>query len=183
MKKLIAFMVVAFSLSFPNATRAQGWMTTMDKLYADESHCLTSPEIRSNKDNPISCFCRDAILDARYVWHTYLLPGKDRNLNGAYLALWTHAEELCGEHYDVLEAIEEKDWKWGGPEVTRTYPPDSEIKLITPDSNGFRLVRFKVRLTYHDSQGHTTKVENYTAVEKFPLNWDSHPSRRTPHTQ
>ena len=42
----------------------------LDKLYADESHCLVSPEIRSDKDNPISCFCRDAIADARYLYFT-----------------------------------------------------------------------------------------------------------------
>ena len=28
----------------------------LDKLYADESHCLVCPEIRSDKDNPISRF-------------------------------------------------------------------------------------------------------------------------------
>src|ERR1700758_78012 len=39
-----------------------------DTLYADESHCLASPEIRSDKDNPISCFCRDTIADARYLY-------------------------------------------------------------------------------------------------------------------
>jgi hypothetical protein len=39
----------------------------LDKLYADESHCLVSPEIRSDKDNSISCFCRDAIADALYL--------------------------------------------------------------------------------------------------------------------
>src|SRR5579864_8850222 len=39
-----------------------------DTLYADESHCLASPEIRSDKDNPMSCFCRDTIADARYLY-------------------------------------------------------------------------------------------------------------------
>jgi hypothetical protein len=37
----------------------------LDKLYADESHCLACPEIRSDKDNPILRLCRDAIADAR----------------------------------------------------------------------------------------------------------------------
>jgi hypothetical protein len=42
----------------------------LDKLYADESHCLVRPEIRSDKDNPISRFCRDAIADAWYLYFT-----------------------------------------------------------------------------------------------------------------
>jgi hypothetical protein len=40
---------------------------TMDEIYRDESHCLTSPEIRGDKDAPISCYCRDAIAQARYL--------------------------------------------------------------------------------------------------------------------
>ena len=45
--------------------------TTMDEVYLDQSHCLTSPEVRGDKDAPISCFCRDAIAEARYVFHLH----------------------------------------------------------------------------------------------------------------
>jgi len=50
---------------------------TMDEVYLDQTHCLASPEIRGDKDAPISCFCRDAIAEARYVYFTYILSGKD----------------------------------------------------------------------------------------------------------
>ena len=137
----------------------------MDKTYMDESHCLVGPEIRSDEDNPISCYCRDAIANARYVYFTYLLPAKDRNLNGTLLELQYHAHEMCG--YGVWEAITTETWKWNGPEVARTYPPDSETAKIKP-VKGFRTVEYKVRLTYRDSQARVTKVENFAAWEMVP---------------
>jgi hypothetical protein len=75
----------------PPLPHAHDWPTAMQKVYMDESHCLTGPEIRGNKDNPISCYCRDAIADARYVHFTYLLPGKDANLYGTFIALQHYA--------------------------------------------------------------------------------------------
>ncbi len=180
MKKPIIFVLVVLALSFPHTTRPQDWATAMDKVYADESHCLTLPEIRSDKDNPITCYCRDAVEGARYVWFTYVLSGKDQNLNGPFLTLEIRAKELCGESFDVHKATVTKTWKWSGPEVVRNYPSDSEIKRISPDSNGFRLVKLNVRLTYRDAQGRVTKIENYTALEKFPPNWDSLPSTKNP---
>jgi len=141
----------------------------MDKTYVDESHCLVAPEIRGEKDHPISCFCRNAIADARYVHSTYLLSGKDRNLNGTFLTLQRNAEAECNQNYDVIsQATEAKDWKWDGPEVTRTYPPDSKIEQIKPDSRGFRTVEYKVRLTFRDAQGSIAKVENFTALDRLP---------------
>ena len=143
---------------------------SMDMVYRDESHCLVAPEIRGEKDKPISCFCRDAIMDARYVYENYLLTGKDRKLNGTYLTLWDHAQQMCGKQYDVLRATQTKDWQWHGPQVTREYPPESEINRSQPDSKGFRTVEYKVRLTYRDSAGQVIKVENLTAVDKLPTN-------------
>ena len=143
---------------------------SMDMVYRDESHCLVAPEIRGEKDNPISCFCRDAIMDARYVYENYLLTGKDRKLNGAYLTLWDHAQQMCGKQYEVLKATQAKNWQWHGPQVTREYPPESEINQIQPDGKGFRTVEYKVHLTYRDIGGHITKVENFTALEKLPPN-------------
>jgi len=143
----------------------------LDRVYADESHRLVGPEIRGNSDNPISCYCRDAIADARYVYFTYLLSAKDPNLNGTFLALMDRAERQCSLEYDVLlKASETENWKWSGPEVTRTYPPDGEIERITPDGKGLRLVKYKVRLTYRDQQGRIARAENFTATELLPPN-------------
>ena len=164
------FGVLSLVGALPHAMRPQGLETQMDKVYGDESHCLVAPEIRRNSDNPISCYCRDAIMDARYVWGNYLLTGKDRNLNGAYLTLERHARQMCGEHYDIIKAIQTKDWQWNGPQVTRKCPPDNEIEQIKPDSRGFRTVEYEVRLTYRDSQGRVAKVENFTAFELLPPN-------------
>jgi hypothetical protein len=143
---------------------------SMDMVYRDESHCLVAPEIRGEKDNPISCFCRDAIMDARYVYENYLLTGKGRKLIGAYLTLWDHAQQMCGKQYNVLKATQTKDWQWNGPQVTREYPPESEINQIQPDGKGFRTVEYKVHLTYRDLRGRVTKVENFTALDKLPAN-------------
>jgi hypothetical protein len=106
----------------------------MDKIYMDESHCLVASEIRSEKDSSISCFCRDAIVDARYLYQTYLLTGKDKNLNGAYLGLVDRAERTCGEKYDIYNATQAAGWLWEGPQVKREYPPDVEILKIKPDN-------------------------------------------------
>jgi hypothetical protein len=157
---------------------------TMDEIYRDESHCLTSPEIRGDQDAPISCFCRDAIAEARYVYFTYILSGKDRNLNGVFLHLQQHAIETCGNpnygepNYDVIyHATETKDWKWNGPEVVRTYPPDNVIERISPErydgkKDGKptgRWVPFTVQLVYRDAQGRVTRTENYSSREFEPV--------------
>jgi len=160
---------------------AQDWMTAMQKVYVHESHCLTDPEIRSDKDNPISCFCRDAIADARYVYFTYVLTGKDANLNGAFLALQRRAEQQCtrdmAEAIDasfignIYTAITTKDWKWSGPEVVRTYPPDDVIKRIKPggEHGSGRWVPFTVQLVYRDAMGRVTRTEEYSSREFEPV--------------
>ncbi|MDP9267749.1 MAG: hypothetical protein M3P27_05415 [Acidobacteriota bacterium] len=141
-------------------------LNELDKVYQDESHCLVGPEIRGTGDQPISCYCRDAIVDARYVYTTYLLTGKDTNLNGAYLSLETTARRMCGGAEGTLRAATATDWQWKGPEVKRTYPSDSEVERIKPDSRGFRTVPYKVQLTFRDSRGHVTKVEAFRATER-----------------
>ena len=83
-------ILVWYTLSYAGEL---GNITKMEKVYLDESRCLVAPEIRGEKDNPISCFCRDAIMDARYVHQNYLV--KDRNLNGAFLTLLDHARQMC----------------------------------------------------------------------------------------
>jgi len=51
-------LAVVLALGVASPTFAQG---KMNKVYKDESHCLTSADMRGERDNPISCFCRDAI--------------------------------------------------------------------------------------------------------------------------
>jgi len=49
----------------------------------------------------------------------------------------------------------------------RTYPPDSAIEQVKPDDKGFRTVKYGVRLTFHDQQGHVTKVENFNPLDRI----------------
>lgn len=175
MKWLVCFLSFFPLLLWHTFSYAEN-INNMDKVYRDESHCLVAPEIRGKKDNPISCYCRDAIVDARYVYEKYLFTEKDRNLKGVYLTLVGHAQQMCGEQYDVLKASQTKEWLWNGPQVTREYPPEREIHKIQPDSNGFRTVEYKVRLTYIDAGGRVTKVENFTTKESYPAELDKLPS-------
>jgi hypothetical protein len=146
--------------------KSKSRLTEMDRLYADESHCLTSADMRGDKDQHISCFCRDVIAEARYVHFTYLLAGKDRNLNGVFLQLQADAHATCGSEYDAFGATMSKDWKWNGPEVVRTYPSDEAINRIEPEKRDGRVVGrwvpFTVQLVYRDAQGHVTRTENYS---------------------
>jgi hypothetical protein len=180
--KALLFAVLVCS---PDSSRAQGASVgnDLDKVYKDESHCLVAPEIRGEADNPLSCWCRDALVDARYVYQGYLITRKDRNLNGAYLALEGTASRMCGDNYDTIHnATHEKGWRWNGPEVVRQYRPDAEIERLTPDSHGWRTVAYKVMLIYRDPQGNVTKVENFSASERFPPDYFTHPETRKPIT-
>jgi hypothetical protein len=167
---LVTFASFILRAGLPPTMDAQGWLSPLDKIYADESHCLTGPEIRSEKDSPISCYCRDAIVDARYVWRTYLLTGKDRNLNGTELALQRNVTLICGEHYDVNKAVEAEDWKWNGPEVVRTSPPDDVLRQIKPDSHGMIHYEYTVVMLQRDSGGHVVRTDSFTAHDMVPLN-------------
>jgi hypothetical protein len=175
-KRVVLVLAVLFAL--PQATHAQGFPTAMQKVYRDESHCLTRADMRSDKDNPISCHCRDAIEDARYVYFAYFLPHKDDNLTGVFLHLQDYAGETCSrdtaERLDMafISKIEDattlKDWKWSGPEVVRTYPPDDVIKRIKP-SGATRWIPFTVQLVYRDAQGRVTRTEEYSSREPVPV--------------
>jgi hypothetical protein len=167
--------VLAQQNTTPNQKESPSVATTnmMDEVYRDESHCLTAPEIRRDEDAPISCYCRDAVADARYVYHTYLLSGKDRNLNGTFFVLTDHISEMCGKDYNALGIAEQEDWHWNGPEVVRTYPPDEVIARISPEMKDGkpigRWVPFTVQLVYRDGQGHVTRTENYSNREFEPV--------------
>jgi len=180
-KSLDALLIVLFCLltagaQTKNTNSDTGFfgvpLTDLDKVYRDESHCLTEADMRGDKDLPISCWCRDAIVDARYIYFTYVLSGKDRNLNGPFLHLVSSAEKTCGQ--SILDAAQDGDWKWGGPEVVRTYPPDEAIKRIAPEpftkggTTLGRWVPFTVQVVYRDKQGHVTRTENYSSREFVP---------------
>ncbi len=191
MKPVIANVLLGLALCFPAFGQAKkdvppansgpaSATNTMDAIYRDESHCLTSPEIRGDKDAAISCYCRDAISEARYVYFTYLLSEKDRNLNGIFLHLQQRAIETCGNpnHEEpnlgvMLDATESRDWKWNGPEVVRTYPPQDVIERISPEMKDGkpvgRWVPFTVQLVYRDAQGRVTRTENYSSRESEPV--------------
>jgi len=38
---------------------------------------------------------------------------------------------MCGEHYDVHNAVEVEDWEMEWPEVVRTSPPDDVLRQIS----------------------------------------------------
>lgn len=148
---------------------------TMNQIYEDVSHCVTEPEIRGEKDAPISCYCRIAISDARYVYFTYLLAAKDTNLNGTFFVLQENVRQTCGEkNYDFIrDATESQNWKWNGPEVVRTYPLDDVVARISPEMKDGkptgRWIPFTVQLVYRDAQGRVTRTENYSSREWEPV--------------
>jgi hypothetical protein len=161
-----ALPLLLFASGFPAC--AQDLAVDLKKIYRDETHCLVGPEIRSAADKPISCYCRDELADANYVYRTYLITEKDRNLNGAYLRLSQTAEEQCAKKFEYVYHATMEDWRWNGPEVTRIYPPDRVIEHIKPKKSGFRPMQYLIVLTYRDAQGHVTKTESYSAIEDLP---------------
>jgi hypothetical protein len=181
----LAFGIVsAIVLGGIAPARAQKWATELQKIYLDESHCLASPEIRGDKDNPISCYCRDAIVDARYIYYNYFsasAPHSDPNMAGIVLALQNYAGEMCGRNSsetlnpDFIQKIHtatmEATWKWDGPEVVRTYPPDDVIRQIEPDEQGWISVEYTAVLLWRDSHGQVTKTESFSAVERGPAKY------------
>jgi len=172
------FLLVLGMASHTSGTEGQV-LSDLDKVYADKSHCLISPEIRSEKDNSISCFCRDAIVDARYLYFTYVLvdpPHYDRNVTGPFLALQAHAEEKCSHDEAerlssdfigrMMDATTEKDWKWNGPEVVRRYPPDDVLRQIKPDRQGMIRYEYTVVILQRDSSGRVVKTDSFTAKDE-----------------
>ena len=155
------------------AKNGRHFMNEMDKIVSDESHCLNGPEIRGDKDSSISCYCRDAIAEARYVYFNYLLNFKDTNFFFIEPSLEENASNLCGKGFDVLKAISTKGWRWNGPEVVRTYPSDDVVERISPEMKDgkpyARWVPFTVQLVFRDSQGRVTRTENYATRELEPI--------------
>ena len=198
MKKLAGYFLLVLGMASVHAPGTEGQVPSdLDKVYADESHCLVSPEIRSEKDNPISCFCRDAIAEARYLYFAYVSvdsPHYDRNVAGPFLALQKYAGEMCSRDtverlsLDFIGKIQDastlKDWKWNGPEVVRTSPPDDVLRQIKPDSRGMIQYEYTVVILQRDSGGRVVKTESFTARDRVPadlLKDRSKPSsRKTP---
>jgi hypothetical protein len=179
MKTLAGYFLLVLGMASIHTSGTEGQVPSdLGKVYADKSHCLVSPEIRSEKDHAISCFCRDAIVDARYLYFTYVLadpPHYDRNVTGPFLALQNYAEERCSHDEAerlssdfiarMMDATTKKDWKWNGPEVVRTYPPDDVLRQIKPDSRGMIQYEYTVVILQRDSSGRVVKTESFTARE------------------
>lgn len=146
----------------------------LDKVYRDESHCLTEPDMRGDQDALISCYCRDAIVEARYVYSSYLITFKDRNLNGPFLHLAARISQECGDDKDGMELGMQKNWQWNGPEVVRTYPSNDVIKRIKkePMRKGAttlgRWVPYTIVLICRDKDARETKTETYSSREFIP---------------
>ena len=172
MKRCVFLFTLFLILEWPISSYAWEFvnMNKMDTVYADESHCLAAREIRGQDDSSVSCFCRDAIMEARYVYENYLLTQKDTNLNLAFLTLLEHAQQMCGEKFDVYKATQNTEWQWNGPQVMREYPSEKEINEIQPDSKEFRTVAYKVRVIYRDLKGIVIKTEHFPALDRLPPN-------------
>lgn len=130
--------------------------------------------MRGEQDDRISCFCRDAIAQAQYIYVTYLISSKDQNLNGPFLSLVLRIHDSCGSDFDAMEVAMDNYWKWDGPEVVRTYPTDEVIKRVKvePMQKGARTlgrwVPYTVQLVYRDKKGQVMKTENYSSREFIP---------------
>lgn len=174
MKTVVSTVLLCLISSI--CAQAQG-QSKMDAIYRDESHCLTAADMRGDKDMPISCYCRDAIANAQYVYKTYIASEKDSNLNGTFLSLVDAINGTCHTD-DGMNIAMDSDWKWTGPEVVRTYPADDVINRIEPSKRGKgwveRSVPFTVQLVYRDRQGKVIKTETYSAVEPIPEFTEQH---------
>jgi hypothetical protein len=172
--KSVGWWFVALLVGFAAAAALHGQQPTIDKIYADESHCLTDPDMRGDQDLRLSCWCRDALVDLRYVYETYVnlsSPKHDANMNGPLLQLFQRANQACGEAYNPATVQRDSKWQWPGPEVVRTYPPDEVIARIQPEQRKdgkWRGTPFTVQLVFRDGQGRVTRTENYSRVAWEP---------------
>lgn len=166
-------LLVTHAMAEQSSPTAKSSESELDNIYKDEGHCLVGPEIRSDKDNHISCYCRDAIVDARYVHYTYVDSNRDRNLNGVVLTLVGHIQQMCGregDNFNGWEPLLDRNWKWNGPEVVRTYPPDDVLRQMKPDSRGLIHYEYTVVLLQRDSSGQVVKTESFTAKDIIMAN-------------
>jgi hypothetical protein len=178
----VAIVLVALSMAHssqgqvPPAPKKAGPALSLDKVYADQSHCLTDPDMRGDQDMRFSCYCRDALVDLRYVYATYLgntlNPKYDGNMNGPFIQLELRVNAVCGEGaYKALDIAMDKTWQWPGPEAVRTYPPDEVVARIKPEvRNGqkWRGTPYTIQLVFRDPQGRVSRSETYSRVEWEP---------------
>ena len=179
----IQALMLGLVIGFPLTAQAQkdspvpqtGLFSRLDAVYYDQTHCLTAADMRGEQDMRMSCWCRDAIVDARYVYFTYVRFGSkyDANMSGPVLGLEAHINQVCGEGVDkAVEVTERESWRWPGPEVVRTYPSDDVVARIKPEERGktlWRGIPFTVQLVYRDGQGRITRTETYSSVEWEPV--------------
>jgi hypothetical protein len=150
---------------------ANAQTTSLQATYQDETHCLVAGEIRGDADRAYSCYCRDALAEARYVSGTYVQSGKDLNLIGVLTSLEIYAGQMCAATIDSVDKAVHSESGWSGPQITRTYPPDSTIEQLTPDKNGNRKVAYTILLTFHDKAGRVTKIDTFTTADTLPADF------------
>jgi hypothetical protein len=120
-------------------------------------------------------------VEARYLYFTYVSvdsPHYDRNVTGPFLALQNYAGEKCSRDtaerlsLDFIGKIQDattlKDWKWNGPEVVRTSPPDDVLRQIKPDTRGMIQYEYTVVILQRDSSGRVVKSESFTVRDTAP---------------
>src|SRR5215469_14740964 len=74
---------------------AQNSPVNLGKVYRDETHCLGDLEIRSDADNAISCHCRDALVDLRYVYQSKVRHRSSWPCHGIITKILTTAHRRC----------------------------------------------------------------------------------------
>jgi len=88
----------------------------LDKVIRDESHCLPPSTCAETKTGPISCFCRDSIVEARYDYFEYLNPLKDLNLGFIFWKLLEELDKECGigigTSDEAYKKTIDKNWTW-----------------------------------------------------------------------
>lgn len=166
-------LIALLALCLAGTVHAQdvGPNSDLQKIYADESHCLLDNELRNVDDQALSCSCRDALVQARYIYKTYFTTGKDPNLDGVYVEMGIRALRVCGKDNSKFSDTGDDHWNWNGPEVIRTYLTDSEVERFPPDDSGWRRAPYSVKLIFHDEQGRVTKVELYTSSQAVSPKW------------
>lgn len=84
-------------------------------IYQSEEACSKPADAPTDDHTGMaSCYCRDDIADARYVYFKYVDGSRDRNLSGVFLGLQRRIREDCGPAANGFRLARDKDWRWTG---------------------------------------------------------------------